>query len=79
MSNFCEKCCYKISEKTGKDACPFNYLYWNFLLKNIAKLKNNPRLAIAYKNLAKFDEKQISAITNSATDFLQNLSIKNQE
>lgn len=79
MSNFCEKCHYKISEKTGKDACPFNYLYWNFLLKNIAKLKNNPRLAIAYKNLAKFDEKQISAITNSAIDFLQNLSIKNQE
>ena len=30
--------------KNGKDACPFNYLYWNFFLKNQNKLKNNPRL-----------------------------------
>ena len=73
MSNFCKNCHYKIAEKTGKDACPFNYLYWNFLSKNITKLKNNPRLAIAYKNLANFNGKQIADITSSADNFLNNL------
>ena len=30
MSNYCNSCRYKVAKKTGPDACPFNYLYWDF-------------------------------------------------
>lgn len=31
MSDYCKNCKYSITQKTGEDACPFNYLYWNFV------------------------------------------------
>lgn len=31
MSDYCKSCRYKVNDKTGKDACPFNTLYWHFL------------------------------------------------
>ena len=34
MSNYCKDCQYDVKKKEGKDACPFNYLYWNFFLTN---------------------------------------------
>ncbi len=48
MSNYCESCHYKVQQKQGERACPFNYLYWNFLASNRKKLKNNPRMSMMY-------------------------------
>ncbi len=31
MSDYCKSCAYKVKDKTGPDACPFNLLYWHFL------------------------------------------------
>ena len=60
MSDFCKACSYKVKQKSGEDACPFNYLYWYFLDKNHAKLKTNHRLFMPLKNLEKMslDKKQ---------------------
>lgn len=33
MSDYCKNCEYSVSRKTGENACPFNYLYWNFVDK----------------------------------------------
>jgi ligand-binding SRPBCC domain-containing protein len=33
MSNFREGCSYNVLLKVGEKACPFNYLYWDFLLR----------------------------------------------
>ena len=33
MSDYCKNCEYDVKIKNGKNACPFNYLYWNFFLK----------------------------------------------
>lgn len=33
MSDYCRQCHYSITKKTGENACPFNYLYWNFVNK----------------------------------------------
>lgn len=33
MSDYCRHCRYNPSEKVGKQACPINTLYWDFLLR----------------------------------------------
>ena len=44
MSNYCKNCHYKITQKTGSSACPFNYLYWDFLERNRSLLRENHRM-----------------------------------
>ena len=73
MSNYCKSCQYKVTVKTGKDACPFNFLYWNFLLKNKQKLKNNPRLAMMYSVLENMKEPKIELIKQDSKIFLNSL------
>ena len=51
MSDFCRRCRYDVARRNGPKACPLNYLYWNFLLENRARLERNPRLAQPYRTL----------------------------
>jgi deoxyribodipyrimidine photolyase-related protein len=44
MSDCCEGCAYDPRQTLGERACPFNALYWDFLARNRAKLKDNPRM-----------------------------------
>jgi len=70
MSNYCKNCDYKVKEKNGPEACPFNYLYWDFLVRNRDKLEKNPRLAMIYRTLAKMsDEKHALIASDSETFF----------
>lgn len=55
MSDFCAGCRYDVKKKAGPDACPFNRLYWPFLIRNEAKLGRNPRLAMPYRRVAAMD------------------------
>lgn len=50
MSDYCKGCAYNVSEKTEEDACPFNALYWDFLIRNRENLKSNTRLSRVYQN-----------------------------
>ena len=52
MSNYCGGCAYDVKAKAGETACPFNILYWDFLLRNEDKLGRNHRLGMPYKALA---------------------------
>eukprot|EP01037_Dinobryon_pediforme_P012758 gene12758-12855_t len=56
MSDYCSGCFYDPKVKTGPKACPFNYLYWNFLIENEARLAQNPRLAMPYRTLNLMDD-----------------------
>ncbi|NOD88501.1 MULTISPECIES: cryptochrome/photolyase family protein [unclassified Ruegeria] len=49
MSDHCGTCRYDVKQKTGPNACPFNPLYWDFLVRNAEKLRDNPRLGHAYR------------------------------
>lgn len=71
MSNYCQNCEYKVKEKSGGDACPFNYLYWDFLDRNREKLKNNHRLAMIYRSLDRFNKEKIRQIRLDSRQFLQ--------
>ena len=70
MSNYCEGCHYKVNKKNGPEACPFNYLYWDFLIRNRAKLKNNHRLSMIYSSLDKMSSEKIKLIKSDAASFL---------
>ncbi len=73
MSNYCGNCSYKVSHKNGKDACPFNYLYWDFLGRNREKLKGNARMGMMYKTLEKMPEEKKEAIASDSARFFKAL------
>ncbi len=73
MSDYCKHCYYDPKLKIGVKACPFNALYWNFMIENESKLKNNPRMAMPYKNLARMDKEQQQNLSQHAKLFLDSL------
>ncbi len=73
MSDYCGGCVYDPAVKTGPNACPFNYLYWAFLIDNAAKLSGNQRLAMPYRTLEKFGPERRAAIQAEAHAFLDDL------
>lgn len=73
MSDYCKDCAYNVKDATGPRACPFNYLYWNFMIRHEALLGNNPRMGMVYKNLARMDDNKRTAIISQARTFLSEL------
>jgi len=73
MSDYCKSCRYSHTRKTGEDACPFNFLYWNFLAHNKERLLGNGRMGLVYKNLEKKDESELSAMREQAEAFLEEI------
>jgi deoxyribodipyrimidine photolyase-related protein len=76
MSDYCAGCRYDPEVKSGPKACPFNPLYWNFLIENEAKLAKNPRMAMPYRNLQRFSTERRAEITREATAFLDRVAPK---
>ena len=74
MSNYCDGCSYKVAKKNGPSACPFNYLYWNFLLTQQERLNNNPRMGMSYRTLARMDAEKVQAIRNDSARFFNAMS-----
>lgn len=74
MSDHCQICRYDVKQKTGLDACPFNPLYWDFLIRNEDKLRRNPRLGHAYRTWDRMSEEKQHAYRSSAAAVLNGLS-----
>ncbi|SDT15891.1 cryptochrome/photolyase family protein [Pseudomonas oryzae] len=62
MSDYCSGCAYRVSESTTDDACPFNALYWHFLIRHRERLQGNPRMGMVYRNLARMPEAKQQAL-----------------
>ncbi len=73
MSDYCTGCAYDPKVKLGPEACPFNYLYWNFLIENAATLKPNPRMSLPYGTLSKMPAEQRAEIIRASAAFLSGL------
>ena len=73
MSNYCGDCAYKVSDSTGEQACPFNALYWHFLMRHRQQLGGNQRLAMVYKNLARMPDAKQQALWQRGEDLLARL------
>ena len=67
MSNHCKGCRYDPAQSTGTAACPYTTLYWDFLMRHEDVLKQNPRMAMQFKNLARLDDTARDAIQGQAT------------
>ncbi len=70
MSDYCDHCEYDPAVKSGPRACPFNALYWDFLIRNEKSLSSNPRLAFPYRSLASFTAERRREIERDANAFL---------
>jgi deoxyribodipyrimidine photolyase-related protein len=73
MSNYCQNCHYNVKLKNGAQACPFNYLYWDFLSRNKDKLGSNPRLGMPYNTLKKMTEEKQQSIKRDSEIFFKAL------
>jgi deoxyribodipyrimidine photolyase-related protein len=75
MSNFCKNCKFDVKKTYGENACPFNFLYWNFLVKHRKKFITNGRMSLIYKAWEGFDNLKKEKILVQAQEFLDNLFI----
>jgi deoxyribodipyrimidine photolyase-related protein len=73
MSDYCKGCRYDPKKRTGENACPFNTLYWNFLLQNEAALRVNARMRTNLLGLSRLDDGERHVIQAEAAAFLESL------
>ena len=73
MSDYCQSCGYYRKERTGSKACPFNTLYWNFLIMNEEVLRTNPRLGRNVLGLRHLDGAERQAVIEQAERYLNDL------
>jgi deoxyribodipyrimidine photolyase-related protein len=70
MSDYCKTCRYDVRDAVGPNACPFNFLYWDFFARHAATLAGNIRLAMPLRTLARMDQARLAAMRANAERFL---------
>ncbi|WOE32438.1 MULTISPECIES: cryptochrome/photolyase family protein [unclassified Acinetobacter] len=71
MSNYCASCHYNVKTRTATDSCPFNSLYWYFLIQHQAIFRTHPRMKMIYRQL---DQRQdLDEISTHAQYLLQHI------
>ena len=73
MSDYCKTCRYKVAQKTGPDACPFNPLYWHFMDANRARLESNHRIGRIFATWDRMGAAKQGEYLASAEKFLDSL------
>jgi deoxyribodipyrimidine photolyase-related protein len=73
MSDYCGGCRYKVAEKSGPNSCPFNSLYWDFLIRHRARFQGNPRMAQMYRTYDKIKSDTRAAMAERAATFLNQI------
>jgi deoxyribodipyrimidine photolyase-related protein len=70
MSDHCGNCRFDVKASAGPRACPFNYLYWDFIARHAARFAPNPRMAMPLATLRKMDPAKLAAMRGEAQRFL---------
>jgi deoxyribodipyrimidine photolyase-related protein len=73
MSDYCKGCAYKVSQKTGDGACPFNTLYWHFLDRHRERFSSNARMGNMYRTWDRMDEEKRATVLSDAGAVLAKL------
>jgi deoxyribodipyrimidine photolyase-related protein len=74
MSDHCGRCRYDVKRRTGERACPFNPLFWDFLVRHRARFGAHPRLGALYRTWDRFPETEREAIRATAARVLEGLT-----
>jgi deoxyribodipyrimidine photolyase-related protein len=74
MSDYCSSCHYKVKQKVGDEACPFNSLYWHFMHRHKDKFGKNARIGMVYRNLEKMEDSLRDETLSRAEWILDNLN-----
>ena len=73
MSDYCRGCAYDVTAKTGDTACPFNLLYWHFLIRHRDRFAANPRMGQMYRTWDKMAEPHKTQVLQDADTLLARL------
>ena len=74
MSDYCKNCEFSVTKKTGEKACPFNYLYWNFVDKQRDTFNDSGRVNFMVNMFDnKKSDEQKKEIRESTEKFLSSL------
>jgi deoxyribodipyrimidine photolyase-related protein len=73
MSDHCGPCAYRVQDKTGANACPFNLLYWHFLDRHRDRFSGNARMGNMYRVWDKMDADHRTTVLAQAEAFLTRL------
>jgi deoxyribodipyrimidine photolyase-related protein len=73
MSDYCGDCAYSVKEKVGDGACPFNLLFWDFMVRHRERFQGNPRMGQMYRTWDRMDEEKRVAILDGARRVLDKL------
>jgi deoxyribodipyrimidine photolyase-related protein len=74
MSNYCGGCRYDVKQRTGDDACPMNFLYWDFLARHRERFASHPRMRMMTKHLDNMAPAELVQIRRQADVFRERLS-----
>ena len=69
MSDYCKGCHYNHKQRTGDNACPFNFFYWDFLDRHHDRLQSQGRMSFILKNLDKMEPEEREEIRDRAANF----------
>ena len=75
MSDYCSGCAYNHKARTGPDACPFNFLFWDFIGRNRDRLQKNPRLGALYRTWDRWEGDEQDRIKSEARTFLEAMPV----
>ncbi len=69
MSDYCKGCSYDKKARTGENACPFNFFYWDFLDRHREKLSAQGRMNFILKNLDRMSAEELAEIRELAASW----------
>ncbi len=74
MSDYCRHCAHDVRDATGERACPFNFLYWDFIARHADRFARQPaQSAMPLRSLARMDPGKLAAMRAKAQAFLADL------
>jgi deoxyribodipyrimidine photolyase-related protein len=73
MSDYCGSCAYSVTTKVGEGACPFNLLFWDFMVRHRERFQRNPRMGQMYRTWDRMDEEKRCAVLEDARRVLDKL------
>jgi deoxyribodipyrimidine photolyase-related protein len=76
MSNYCKGCRYDPKKRTGENACPFNTLYWDFMIRHRQRFAKNQRMSMMVKNVERMSKTEITEITKDGKRLKQKFGVE---